>query len=170
MLARKRSARPDAKTQAAYAAALARFSESAVRRACEEIEASGIGQYEARWPELSRLEALCRRFEPRADTSWTLARYREAWYIDRVISERVLNGERREAVLADINSKWPTLGPMWAAWRTQTDASTIHIPAAWCERCEGQGTIPMYGPSVNPNVRTPICLRMRPCPSCRRTA
>ncbi|HEX4065113.1 MAG TPA: hypothetical protein VHZ09_03740 [Acidobacteriaceae bacterium] len=130
----------DGKTLAYYADSLSGFDETAVRLACDEINGQPVDRYHP-WPNLEYLKGLCRKHSPRADTAWTLERYREALYLNRAICERIREGETREAVLAELNQRFPSVAPMWAAWRRQTDDGSIQVPAKWCDRCEGFGMI-----------------------------
>lgn len=159
-LNRKGQRGADAKTLAYYAESLSGFDETAVRRACDEINGERVDRYRP-WPDLEFFKGLCRKHSPRIDTAWTLERYREAWYIDRYISEQIAIGRRREDVLDDINERFPSMGPMWAAWRNQTDAGTIQIPAGWCGRCDGRRNIATMFRGKR---------AVGPCPACQRTA
>lgn len=166
-LNRKRQGAADAKTLAYYTSSLSGFHEETVRRACEEIAEEPIGQFTPRWPPLSRFQEICRRYEPKDETAWTLERYRDAWYIDRYITECLKEGKRREDVLADIDARFPSIRPMWVKWRNQVQAGTIQIPFGWCEECQGSGLIPVWGPSPNVSITNLVVLKMDKC-RCRR--
>lgn len=162
-LNRARSAGADGKTLAYYALNLSGFDEHAVIAACDALRLEEVDPF-GKWPPLARFQDLCRRFTPASETHWTLDRYREAWYIDKWVQEQreFYNLSTEEA----LGRRSEGDRAMWAAWKNQTLAGTIQVPALWHEECRGTGLIPVWGRSPNPAITTPVCLRHEKC-GCR---
>lgn len=166
-LARKRSANPAAKTIQEYALALSRYSEDSVRIACEMLSGEEIAPFATRWPELSRLEGLCRQYERPADNSWTVERYRECRDFDLWLTGQMQERNCSREALITTYLNVPNAAERavhegmvyaWTAWRNQLDAGTINCPG-WCETCSGD----RYIVSEFRGRRAAA-----PCPSCRR--
>ena len=123
-----------------YREALCKFPEHIIDHACGELEKAEVEPYETRFPELGKLLKLCRQRENEVRNeeanTWTLDRYKWAYWFDQQMSERMRDGKTREELLRER----PDMAPMWVAWHNQKQAGTLICPA-WCDLCEGDGVI-----------------------------
>src|SRR6185437_4651183 len=162
LLNRFRDANKTESDIAYYAAQLAGFTQDAIDAACAELEREEVDKFKP-WPPVQRFQELCRKHTRAADTEWTLARYRDAWYLDKWIDEQIASGKSREDAVGRLDD---ASRAMWLTFKNQTLAHTIQIPVLWCIRCRGEGLIPVWEQSPNPEVTTPVCRRMQKC-QCR---
>jgi hypothetical protein len=149
---------------AAYAAALAGFTQDAIDRACTGFERTRRQEGEAAFPELGAMLDACRaHMRPDPKTAWTLERYAWVHNFDRWLEEQIAQGADREGLL----QAHPEMRGSWVAFKNQTAAGTIQIPAGWCSRCGGRRRVPVDDEGRPwTNTKNPAA-GLRPCPDCR---